>query len=416
MELLRKKKHGRKSGLFALLLPLAVLNGCASGNTYTIRLEEGASSTYEFGEAYHEKSWGIYYHDTRASYVSAAMLKDFYTNVITFGMDLPVQVNYEGQSLETTYQVSSVYDLDENYTVSLFREELEVTKVRNPDKTLTEFEIPSSISTLPEPLNNWPVTAWSASFGGFSALKKVYLSKGLKSFAPSPWNSTIALFPHSAKVSGESGALDYQGDFLLIDDALCGIRSSVEGTLSLPTDVSSIKDNAFAASLPGVILLNIPANYSDPDFSLTAHNLPNNRAFVMEKSGSTYAEEGFLFHNDGSDVTLRGIPEGLCQSGTFLSIPYGLTRFILTSLEGFDAPGSAMIILPSSVTSFSAPIAIDNTTLSSLEFTSSSVVKTNALSMKNLPSSLKEIKVPSSLLESYKADSNWGKLSNLLTA
>ena len=43
------------------------------------------------------------------------------------------------------------------------------------------------------------------------------------------------------------------------------------------------------------------------------------------------------------------------------------------------------------------------------------MVKCNALSLKNLPSSLTSIKVPSALLATYQSDSVWGNVKNLLT-
>jgi hypothetical protein len=44
------------------------------------------------------------------------------------------------------------------------------------------------------------------------------------------------------------------------------------------------------------------------------------------------------------------------------------------------------------------------------------VVRTNAISIKNLPSSLTAIRVPSALLDSYKNDTYWSKVASLFSA
>lgn len=419
MVFIKKKKKKIMVGLFSVFLPLFLLSACGdSVSPYTLKLETGASASYQFAEDFRENSFGIYDGTKRLAYVTTSMLENFHTNVLTFGVDLPLKVLYEGRQLKSVYQVSSSYALDkDHYTVKISYEQLEVTGIGNPSKTDTEFQIPSYSETLPAPLNSWPITAWSASFGGMSSLKKVTLSPVLKSFNPTPLSSTIALFPYSTIDSKTSSKIDYQGDFLYLSSALAGIRPTLQGTLTLPDAVDHFWGNAFAAPLPSVTAVELNEKYTDMDFTSLSKNLPANQAFILDTASHGYfVQNAFLYYNDGTDISCRGIPEGKAQSGTSLTLPSGLTRFHLSNLDGFVAPGSAHVIFPNTLTSFSAPAAIDNTTLTSLEFTSSSLVRTNALSIKNLPSTLASIKVPSSLLSTYQSDSVWGKVASLLVA
>ncbi len=418
MEINKNKKLKQSWGILGSLSLLFVLSGCGETlSPYTLKLESGATNVYEFAEGFRDGSLGIYDGEKRLSLVTSSMIENFHTNVLTLDQDLPLKVRYQGKLLTTTYQVSSLYTSDkDHYSVKISYESLEVVSLGNPSKTATEFQIPSYSETLPSPLKDWPITAWSASFGGMDSLRKVTLSPVLKSFSPTPLASDIALYPYSTVDDEATSLINYEGNFLYLDSALAGIRSTASGVLSLPNQVDHFWDNAFAAPLPGVLFVELNSKYQAMDFTRLAQNLPMNQGFILDGTANGYfVNDGFLYYNDGTDVLLRGIPEGRLQDTASLTLPEGLTRFHLTTLDGFTAPGSAQVIFPSTLKSFTAPLEINNTTLKSLEFTSASMVKCNALSLKNLPSSLTSIKVPSALLATYQSDSVWGNVKNLLT-
>jgi hypothetical protein len=93
-----------------------------------------------------------------------------------------------------------------------------------------------------------------------------------------------------------------------------------------------------------------------------------------------------------------------------------VTRFLFSTLDDWPSPSFTNVIFPAELTSFSVPTASKATYLTSLQFTSTTVVRTNAISIKNLPSSLTAIMVPSALLDSYKNDTYWSKVASLFIA
>src|SRR5574344_648388 len=399
--------------LLGLALASLSLSSCgAQDSGYRLALEEGGSIQYQFGEAFHEGSLGIYHSGDKAAEVTANMLQGFYTNVLTFDQDLTAEVVYQKAHLPLTYRVSSTYSLDkEHYTVGIERESLSVTLIGNPSKTDTEFTVPASIDTLPDPLKSWPVLGWKASFGGLSALKKVHLSKVLESFAPSVIDSALAILPYSSDHSGEAGVLDYDSEgFLLLDSVLWGINPQKSGALVLPSQASSFKPNAFATPLEGVTSLEIPASYTDLDFSKLSKNLPHNQAFIASAPApGNSIKDGAIRYTSGRDTFIRGIPLGRYDNAASMRLPEGITRFLLPTIDGFTLSAAKDLILPTTLTSFSAAEALTSSVLETLELTSPNLVDANAFSISNLPSSLKTIKVPSSLLSSYQADSAWGQ-------
>jgi hypothetical protein len=413
-----KQRERNFGGILAVFAFCFALSSCAKDRGYTIVLADGASSTYQYAEAYHEGSLALYSGTDKIADVTPAMLVGFSTSVTSFDQDLPLGVSYQGFTYKTTYQVSSLYTFDQShYTVKIGANELNVSFIGSPDGTAQEFSLPSSIATLPGVLKTYPVTTWSASFGAMLSLEKVTLSPVVKSFVPEAIAPAIAVYPSSTLPGGQTGVLDYQGDFLIQDSVLWGIRSGVTGELVLPTGASSFKANAFAATLSGVTSLRIPSSYSDCDFSALSRSLPNNQAFILDQAPKGYStSEGFILYSDGSDTFIRGIPLGRFQNKSDLTLPSGVTRFLFSTLDDWPSPSFTNVIFPAELTSFSVPTASKATYLTSLQFTSTTVVRTNAISIKNLPSSLTAIMVPSALLDSYKNDTYWSKVASLFIA
>jgi|LAHS01.1.fsa_nt_gb hypothetical protein len=406
------KSYQHKAMAFsALLLSGLVLSSCGGSSIGDqVVLEEGASTLYEFGEAFREGSLGIYRQGEKLASVSASMLRGFYTKVLTFNQNLTCSVLYDGLSLPMTYQVSSSYTLDQaHYSFTIGQEELSITQMGNPSKTDTELEIPSFITSVDAPLKDYPVIAWSASLGSMPALEKVYLSKTLKTFAPNPLPTSIGILPYSVQHPGEVGALDYDASgFLSWDKELWGISSSIHGALVLPQGDTSFSPNAFALPLEGVTSVEIPDLYQDLDFSAISKSLPFNKGFSCDNPPKGYSiSGGFILYSDGTDSYVRGIPLGLFQDQSVLSFPEGITRFVLNILDGITLTAAQDVVLPKSLTSFSVSESLSSSVLETLELTSAKVVHTNILSIKNLPASLKTIRVPSSLLSLYQADSAW---------
>jgi len=408
----------KAKGILSVFALCFVLPSCAKDRGYAVVLSEGASSVYQYAEAYHEGSLALYSGDKKIADVTAAMLEGFSTSVSSFDQDLPLGVSYQGFTYKTHYQVSSLYTFDQNhYIVKIGGNELNVTFIGNPDGTAKEFALPSTIASLPGALKTFPVTTWSASFGAMLSLEKVTLSPVVKLFAPEAIAEGIAVYPSSTLPGGQKGTLDYQGNFLIQDTALWGIRPAVSGELVLPKEASSFKANAFAVSLPGVTSLRIPSSYQDCDFSSLSRSLPNNMAFILDQAPKGYStSNGFILYSDGADTFIRGFPLGRFVGRTDLILPNGVTRFLFSTLDDWPSPSFSNVVFPSELTSFSVPTLSKATYLKSLEFTSPTLVRTNAISIKNLPSSLTTIKVASALLDSYKNDIYWSKVASLFVA
>lgn len=410
-----KKKLG---GILSVFTLCSVLSSCAKDQGYTVVLSEGASSIYQYAEAYHEGSLALYSGEEKIADVTAGMLVGFSTSVSNFDQDLPLGVSYQGFTYKTHYQVSSLYTFDQShYTIKIGEKELNVTFIGSPDGSAKEYVLPSTIASLPGALKTFPVTTWSASFGAMLSLEKVTLSPVVKLFAPETIADGIAVYPSSTLPGGQEGAWDYQGDFLIQNSVLWGIRSAVSGELVLPKEASSFKANAFAAPLTGVTSLRIPSSYQDCDFSLLSQSLPNNKSFILDQAPKGYStSDGFILYSDGTDTFIRGFPLGRFVGQSDLNLPRGVTRFLFSTLDGWSSPSFSNVIFPAELTSFSAPTPSKATYVKSVEFTSPNVVRTNAISIKNLPSSLTSIKVASALLDSYKNDTYWSKVASLFVA
>lgn len=409
--LIKMKK--KALGYLGLFLPFGVsLFSCSSAPAVTIELEEGKSATYEYGESFHPLSLGIYEAGEFVRYVEAADLSDFSTTQAAFDTPLSAKVSYQGKTYPYSYQISSLYDFDKtHYVVKLHApSSLEITFIGNPSKSATDFAIPNQIPTLPEPLKTWNVTSWSASFGGMEALQKVALNSELVSFAPSNIASTIEVIPAS------HGRLAYDDSgFFTLDSVLWGLSSSLTGEVDLPSSCASFVNNAFAGTHAGITSLHFPTTYADYDLSGLSPNLPDCTDFVLPSPAQGYlTKEGFLYKQIDSEVQCYGVPMGRKLSSNALSLPTGLTRFAFDNMSGCANPTYQSLILPSSLTSLVAKALVTTPYLTTLKLLSPKVVDINALSIKNLPSSLNKIEVPSSLLDSYKSDGHWSKLAGIL--
>jgi hypothetical protein len=405
-----KVKQQSLSFLLVSLFSWTLASCGASGKSFTIAPEPGASSSYEFGEAFRSGSLGVYSSGVRLALVEETMLSDFHTDVLTFDEDLSCPILYEGHSLPWSYRVSSTYTLDKaHYTFTIGQEQLTVTLNGNPSKTDLEFVMPSYLESVPAPLNAFPVTAWKASFGGMGALERIQLSKVVSSFEPSVLPASLAILPYSYAHPLEQGKLDYDANgFLSWGKTLYGIQPSFQGALVLPSADAAFSPNAFALPLPGVSQVEIPDGYASLDFSLASKNLPANQGFSCDLPPKGYAiAEGFVYYSDGDDTFVRGIPLGRFQKASRLVFPSGLTRFLLGSIDGLTLSAAKDVVLPATVTSFSAVDPLTDSSLETLEFTSPELVRTTSLSVKNLPASLKRIVVPAALLASYQANAVW---------
>src|SRR5574344_2688126 len=107
--------------LLALALPSLLMTSCGKANGLdTLALEEGGSISYQFGEAFHAGSIGIYHSGDKITDVTSDMLVGFYTNVLSFDQDLTATVVYQKLRLPLTYRVSSTYSLDQaHFTVEI---------------------------------------------------------------------------------------------------------------------------------------------------------------------------------------------------------------------------------------------------------------------------------------------------------
>lgn len=397
-----------------LLLPLTLsLFSCAKKGTITIRLEEGKSNSYAYGESYHSLSLAIYENGEFVRYVVTGDLASFTTKTLAFDTPLTGEVTYEGTAYPFTYQVSSVYEQDSShYTLKLSSDSsLEVTAIGNPSKTQTDYVLPDTISTLSAPLNSWPVKRWSASFGGLSALKKVTLNPSLTSFT--------GLISTSIEVdAASSGNFVYDaGGFLSIDKILWGIAATCSGDMTLPEGDTGFVANAFAAVRSGITSLTFPTTYSDYSLFGLAQNLPDCAAFnLASKSQGYYSTDGFLYCQKDAEVQCLGIPMAKKVVDSTLVFPEGLTRFRLDGLNHYSNPAYQILSFPASLVSFAVQDTVDCPSLTTLIFHSPSVVKTTSLALDNLPASIQTIKVASSLLESYQKDNYWSRYADRFVA
>lgn len=405
--IVKKKTCGIAMVLFALQVSAV---SCAKSPAITIELEEGKSNVYEYGESLHPLSLGIYQSGEFIRYVEEEDLVSFSTVTSQFDTPLQAKVNYGKASYPFTYQVSSLYDFDKtHYTVKLHSDaSLEVTLIGNPSKSATEFVLPNQIDTLPGALKNWKVAYWSASFGAMNALKKVTLNPDLLSFTPLI-DSSIEVVP------GSGGHLTYdQSGFLSQNSVLWGLSSSLKGEVDLPNNCTSFVFNAFAGTHSGITSLHFPTTYADYSLLGVCDNLPDCCEFVLPTETQGYStKEGFLYKKADSEVQCFGVPMGKKPSGNTLSLPEGLTRFLFDNLDGCVNETYQTLVLPSSLLSLSAKTAVTAPYLTGLKLLSPRVVDTTSLAIKYFATSLTKIEVPSSLLTSYQADDNWGKLASI---
>lgn len=402
--------------LFTLSLPLF---SCSHSSGNFVRLKNGSSNAFSLNGSFKNDVFEIVdKNGTLLAPVTSDIVKGFSTQQSQFDTDFSATAVYQGESLPFTYQISSSYEDSEHKDQMVFHNEgtIELTFFGKPDSSLSTFSIPENLTYLPAPLKEWPITSLAASFGGFSStLQKVCLNPSLVSFKPlaSENLSSLEFIPSS------TGKLHYdERGFLMIDSALWGIEESLQGAVSLPSDATSVKENAFAGVLSGITSLSIDKNYDNPNFTLTSCHLPANQAFVIKENGNGYSsQDGFILYRSGSDVICRGVPAGKIGEEKTLTLPEGINRFLLDVFYGFENPTMEKVVLPSSVTSFKDGLSeLKNTTLHTLRFTSPSVVSTNSISVTNLPASLTTIEVPSALLSSYQNAAGWSLVKERLVA
>lgn len=409
---MKKRALIRSLPFFALALVSCGETSSLPGYSLESDSLEGEAS-YQYGESFHEGSLFLRDSSGGTHAVTSSMLIGFDTESLSFDTPLTAQVSYEGFSYPFTYRITPTYTLDKaNYSLRLQSDgTLEVTLV-GPNilaASASDYAMPETIATLPSPLNRFKLTRWSASFAGFANLKNVTFSSSLESFSTREDTLPSSILFHPAS----SGQLTYdlQG-FLKSNGVLWGIKDGLTGILSLP-ETSSFSPNAFNGELEGIVAVDLPLSYATYDFSSCASRLAHNQAFnLASEHNGYYTNGGFLYQKSSTSVLCSGVPYGYTVKDGIFSFPSGLTRFYWDNLAGFAREDVSTIAFPDSLRSLAITSGktLKDNAFATLILPSPSVVSLTSLVLNAFPSSLKTVKVPQSLRESYESDYDWKKL------
>lgn len=401
--------------LFGLILASC---GGKSGPEYVLTLAPEAEEVYEYGASFKDDSLLLVDKATNKTVKSvvSTMLIGFSTEKTDFAITYSAKVSYNGQNYPFDYKITSKYTADKTYNLVLALDGIEVTSIKNPSSSATEFTIPETINTLPSAFKNVPLTKWSASLSELTSLSQLHLSANLLSFAPEgEVRDTVEVLPNA------NGHLHYDsGGFFSLSNVLWGLSPNLSGAVSLPSSCTSFAKCAFAGERALITALTIPASYPAPNFTKLSYHFPNNEKFILSSTSPYYSTpEGFIYWANDSEVSCRGIPAGKVCTNQTLSFSAGLKRFTFDNLYGISNPTMKNLLFPDSLTSFGCNTnlsAFSTCPVTTLTFQSAAVVTTGSIDLSYLPSTITSIKVPSSLLASYQADSYWKKVADKISA
>jgi|LAHS01.1.fsa_nt_gb hypothetical protein len=408
----------KKQTYFGLLMLVATsLMSCGSGSDgsldtggYTIEPAEVGDNVVRFADAFNESKWVVVdKNNSQVAPVKASMVSDFDSTQKSFGKDLTAHVIYDNKTLPLVYQISKYYDAGD-YAVNLLDSgAVDLTSLSNASNIQT-YDVPATLSLLPEPAKSWPVTSLSVIFS--DNLTQLKLNKTLTHVASS-------LGRYTRVIPAEGGTLNYRDGYLVDNESadLLAISSSLGSTITLPTSMKALLPCAFAQTNVTITGLHLPANVTSVGESgITAFNFPNLAKFVVDE-GSTTLED---------DASGNGVVRSLTGAGTAtVLVPPALKADPLVFNDTapyvhlnclYKHSGVTSISLPATTLGFSTFMDLKaSLTTITLLHTGEKPVSVSASTLANLSSSI-AIKVPSEMLSLYKADTIWATIANNITA
>jgi hypothetical protein len=383
-------------------------NGSVDSGGYSVVPATPGDNVVNFASAFNETQWVILDSDNvEVSKVTSTMVNGFDSYQKSFGKDLTAHVVYANKTLNLTYQISAYYATDD-YAVNLLDDgSVDLTSITN-SSALTNYDVPETLTKLPEPANSWPVRSLSVIFS--DALTQLKLNKSLNHVASSLGRNTRV-------IPSDGGALRIQDGYLVDNEShdLFAISSSLSGTITLPSTMNALLPCAFAQTNVTISAIHLPANVTSVGESgITVSNFPNLARFVVDEGSSTLTstDQGIVLSTASGYTSTVLIPTTLVAD----PLVYSDTAPLIPLNSLYKHSGVKSITLPKTATGFSSFMDLKaNLEQITLLREGDKPVSVAATTLANLSSSIR-IKVPSSMLSLYKADTVWSSIADNISA
>jgi hypothetical protein len=209
-------------------------------------------------------------------------------------------------------------------------------------------------------------------------------------------------------------------DGFLFDDAntLYALSSDLSGAVVLPSSTKRVANCAFSTPNAKITSLKFPGSVSlDLTPGVGAYNLSGLTSFDIDSTSSKYhtGANGILLYTTSVGSASLLIPMGI--SGISLANPliFEDTAPHLYLDPLYKHTSIPAITLPATCVNFSANFALKDGLSQITLLNSEKVVGVAKSTLQNLSSTI-AIKVPSSLLSQYQADSVWSTVASSLSA
>jgi hypothetical protein len=411
----------RKSLVLGLMLMplLASCGGTAQStsekDTYKVTTAFSENASFDFGSKFDDNRFVITNQkDEEIAKVNSSMVTGFDTTKTTIGKDITATVTYQGQSLPFTYEISSYYSLENFGSVNLLDGgSVSINSVNGYSK-LTSYTIPDVVEGLPAPASSWPVTEFEATAG--DALASLTLGKNLTRLSTGSVSYNTVVKPAS------NGVIQYENGFLVDTSSktLFGLASTLTGEVTLPSTATRIAPSAFAMENTTITKIIYPASYTTyTGYNMGAYHLKGVTSFGVSSDNTLFSvdKDGVLYYHS---ATLKGTIAIMAPRGSSTwteTNPLVLSSTVayvnLSFLNGMEnIPAVSVPATCTNITTIAKLVSLKTLILTK---TTTEITKIAKDSLALLNADI-NIKVPSSLVDDYKADAVWGTRANYITA